>query len=339
MWTLRTTRTERAAVVGILAAYAGITGCRSDWTVPDVPQWELAPSRIDDPHRTDRITSVSAPRADFLWVIDDSCSMADEQASLVAAFPAFAERIVDSGLDYHIGVVSTNIDVPWVDGRLHPGPTALYIDTDTDDPIAEFAQMADLGTGGAPFECGLGAAYHALGANVELNGAFYRSDAALHTVVMSDEDDETPSYVVDPLGFAAWYDELKAAAGASPQDLSFSAIVDLDPASVETGSRYLAVTALIGGTAADITADGSWDGVLAEIADQGVEPTAEFFLSQRPVPPTLTVLEERPDGVTLPHGRDAWRYDPVRNSVVFEGYAPVLGAVLVFDYTPLGYAR
>jgi len=49
-------------------------------------------------------------KVDFLFVIDNSGSMADEQQSLAASFPAFMDTIRDevAAMDYHMMVVSTD---------------------------------------------------------------------------------------------------------------------------------------------------------------------------------------------------------------------------------------
>jgi hypothetical protein len=50
-------------------------------------------------------------KVDFLFVIDDSVSMDDNQAALIASFPGFIDAIrdtVEAGSDYHIMVVDTD---------------------------------------------------------------------------------------------------------------------------------------------------------------------------------------------------------------------------------------
>ena len=52
---------------------------------------------------TDVSTQVTTPEVDVLFVIDNSCSMNNEQSELTANFPSFMAYFLDSGLDYHIG--------------------------------------------------------------------------------------------------------------------------------------------------------------------------------------------------------------------------------------------
>ena len=51
-------------------------------------------------------TTVQA--VDVLWVVDTSCSMAQEQTQLAENFEGFMTHFLDSGLDYHIGVSRCN---------------------------------------------------------------------------------------------------------------------------------------------------------------------------------------------------------------------------------------
>src|SRR5690606_34989448 len=88
---------------------------------------------------------------DVLWVIDTSCSMSQEQVQLASNFADFMAWFLESGLDYHIGVITTNMDpsATHMGGRLQPGNVAgdlLYIDSETPDPVAVFETMAVLGT-------------------------------------------------------------------------------------------------------------------------------------------------------------------------------------------------
>jgi len=154
---------------------------------------------------------------DILFVIDDSSSMAEEQASLAANFPAFIEVLetIEGGLpNVHIGVVSSNMGGETSgscagsgrDGDLLVGPwtcrpegAPFLVDVATEDggrtrnypgTLAEaFTCNAMLGTEGCPYEQHLQAMRRALdGSNLENNG-FLRHDAYLAVVFIADEDD------------------------------------------------------------------------------------------------------------------------------------------------------
>ena len=85
---------------------------------------------------------ITSPEVDVLWVVDNSCSMSEEQEAIASNFPQFMEYFLDSSLDYHIGVVSTDMDDPQQSGLLRPaGGGMRWIDTETDDALARFADL------------------------------------------------------------------------------------------------------------------------------------------------------------------------------------------------------
>src|SRR5687768_1711576 len=77
---------------------------------------------------TDRLVQLTVPQVDVLWTIDNSSSMGDEQQTLIENFPGFADFFVGSGLDYHIGVVTTDLVNPADDGTLRSAQGYAYID-------------------------------------------------------------------------------------------------------------------------------------------------------------------------------------------------------------------
>jgi len=62
---------------------------------------------------------------DMLWVIDNSGSMAEEVARLQDSFDVFMNEFVTLGLDYQIGVTTTDMVATDQSGRL-PGPTETH---------------------------------------------------------------------------------------------------------------------------------------------------------------------------------------------------------------------
>src|SRR5262245_16782774 len=175
---------------------------------------------------------------DLLFVIDNSSSMAGEQALLAENFPRLVEKLeeVPGGLpDLHIGVVSSDLGVPPFEvpsigmsgacegngdgGRLllgapgadcgvEPGVPFLFETIGEDGAernypegeLAEtFACMATLGVSGCGFEQHLEAMRLALDDHPD-NAGFLRDDALLAIVIIADEDDCSPrdSALFDP---------------------------------------------------------------------------------------------------------------------------------------------
>ncbi|HCP46878.1 MAG TPA: hypothetical protein DIU15_12600, partial [Deltaproteobacteria bacterium] len=159
-----------------------------------------------------------ASSVDVLFVIDTSCSMADEQEALAANGPSFTSFFVDSNIPLRIGVTSTNVDeeeTDGLDGRLAGDPT--FLAGDQEDLEQAFLELALMGIDqGHRFEKGLHAAWTALEElGDEVNEDFEREDANLVIIVVSDEPDfsesehETASAWTNWEDFSDWLDEHK----------------------------------------------------------------------------------------------------------------------------------
>lgn len=262
---------------------------------------------------------------DVLFVVDGSGSGLDEQARLANAFGAFLASLAVSDLDYHIGVTSTTADenAAVAEGRLAIVDGELFLTAATADPGSVFARMVDVGTGGG-IERGLASAYLAIDDPAGSNLGFYRDVAALHTVVVSDDPDQS-SDMIAPTAFVTWYDALKA----EDDEGIFSSVSDPPVAEV-----YEAVSAQVGGLALSI--DDDWDASLAALGDATIDVAAraaDFVLAELPVEDSIEVEVEEVDGDLVPFvaGID-WTYDSSGNSVSFVGYLPPPGATVRVAY-------
>lgn len=164
---------------------------------------------------------VGCDKVDLLFVIDNSISMADDQAKLIAAFPGFAAAVrseladVD---DYHVGVITSSPhnhsepascrelgDLTNVSYRLNEDfsstvtPCGPYASGDrymsaADDLETKFSCTAAVGDGGSSIETMADAMLAALqpdkNAAGGCNEGFLREDALLVLVLLADEDDE-----------------------------------------------------------------------------------------------------------------------------------------------------
>ncbi len=156
---------------------------------------------------------------DFLFVIDNSGSMGDPQANLVANFPAFIDGIQATLSDvqsYHVGVATTDDHNSFTpsnppecrqlgalvtstagtnSSNMACGPYAEgfnYI-TEADDLATSFNCAARVGTSGDAFELTMNAMEAAIGEDLNAEGAcnegFIRDEALLVVVLITDEAD------------------------------------------------------------------------------------------------------------------------------------------------------
>jgi len=333
-----------------LLAGAGAVGCQSDQgyntPLPDYGDPHAPP--IESPTVEDRILQLTTPKVDILWMIDNSGSMGDNQAALVKNFPVFMNYFLGSGLDYHIGVTSSDLDSNYngSQGKLRKIGGAGYIEPETTNPVGVFTAMANMGTGGSGNEKGSGAVYDCLEVDRDtFNAGFYRDDASIHTIIISDEPDSTPSNVISHDEFIGWYQDLKDDDG----DRTFSGIIDQN-----FGKVYKNMITQIGGINWDIFG-ADWETVLDQLGIQAAGLKREYFLSHLPVAGTVQVsIDDATTGANLkfvegfldengnltdttgdgmPDGD--WTYDSNRNSITFVQYIPTSLSTVVIDYTVL----
>lgn len=207
---------------------------------------------------------------DLLFVVDDSCNMADEQARLAAGAPQLFGAL--SALDFHVGLVSTDIEDPLQQGRLQSvdadGDPATYdepryLSSETPAPEALFAEMVALGTDGAVTERGLGAIRLAIEQRETFNAGFLRREASLGVVVVSDEDDQTEAALVSGPELAEILGE------ASDWPPTLAALVRTG--GEHRGSAYISLAETLGGPIGEI-GSADWDPFFAELLDQLARP-------------------------------------------------------------------
>ncbi len=303
-------------------------GC-SDYNIHDktAGSGRYNPPDLAAETRTDRIVQVTIPSVDVLWVIDDSCSMSEEQASLTANFSSFMGYFTGSGLDYHVGVTSMDMDAsgPGRSGKLQMDGATAFIDTtfSESEAVSSFTRRAQMCSGtscsGSATERGIDATWGALVTHeAGFNNGFYRQDAGLSIIAISDEDDY--SYMVNLFEFISWLENLKV----DGDMVSFSSIVGPQPLgncteAAEPGARYLQVTQEVGGIDWSIC-NSDWSSVLEELGLQAAGLKREFFLSSVPVVSTLEVEVIPPTGSTLEN--EPFTYSRSRNSILFDALVP-----------------
>lgn len=280
------------------------------------PNWVNNPPNLEAEVRTDRLVQLPVPSVDVLFAVDNSESMAEEQASLAANFDGFIDLFLNSETDYHLGVIATDMDDPDHGGRLVSDGGKLFIDNTMtrEQAVESFGRRAILGTDGARLEKGLESIYTALDRLADNeNEGFYRPEAYLAVVVISDEDDYSTNITVT--AFKDWLGDLKN----ELDKVTFSAVVSTeDGCPEEPGLDYVDVAENFDGVIASIC-DTDWDAVVSDLGLAAAGLQREFFLSDIPVEGSIEV--EVVPGGTYAVG-DGLTYSAARNSVSFTGEIP-----------------
>jgi hypothetical protein len=273
---------------------------------------------------------------DILFVVDNSCSMSQEQASLAVNFASFIQIVEAIDIDYHIGVTTTDtVD----DGHLQG--TVPIITPSSADPAGSFAFNVNLGTNGSAIERGLHCGYLALGAggannNLQPGGAnygFMREDAGLRVIFVSDEPEQSSSVLNWGVGdYVNFYEGLKP----NPDHVVLSDIsggmagCSGAGGSAISGSGYVSATNMTNGISASIC-DPNWVSTLSALAWLSQSFADTFELSQTPVEPSIEV---RMNNVPLFVG---WTYNSGLQAIVFDvDHVPENGDSLQIEYTVLG---
>ena len=193
-------------------------------------------------------------KVDFLFVVENSLSMLEEQTALVNSFPGFM-NVVEQTLgatDFHVMVIDTdaggigdalsaflgNTDAcaPVLGaGHRHNQAgeecgiegTQRYLDSSQPDLAGAFSCVAQVGTLGnpreAPVDALLASLAPAINAPGGCNAGFSRDDAILVVTLIGDEDDATSGG--DP---SAWRQALVNAKGGSDTSIVFLGLIGGD---------------------------------------------------------------------------------------------------------------
>ncbi len=272
---------------------------------------------------------------DILFVVDNSCSMSQEQSSLAVNFASFIQIVDAIDINYHIGVTTTDTGD---DGHLQG--TETIITPGAADPAGSFAFNVNLGINGSATERGLHSGYLALGGggngNLQPGGAnygFVREDAGLRVIFVSDEPEQSSGVLNWSVGdYVNFYQGLKP----NPDHVVLSDIsggmtgCSGAGGNATNGSGYVSATNMTNGISASIC-DPNWVSTLSALAWLSQSFADTFELSQTPVEDSIEV---RMNSVPVFVG---WTYNSGLQAIVFDvDHVPENGDAIEIEYTMLG---
>ncbi len=258
---------------------------------------------------------------DILFTLDRSCSMSEDLNNVKNNFDTFINVLTGIDADYH---VAASVD----DSGCIRG-SDVYIDNtfSASDAIDVFDTMANIyGSYGSLTEKGLALAEATLApGNVGSGGCnegFYREDAFLSMVGVSDEPDQSASPYT-------YYVSLFQGLKDNPDEFVYNAVAGDYPSgcgSADAGTGYYESTVATGGLFLSICAT-DWASHLEVLAVGSVAQKSAFGLTQTPVPETIEVDI---DGIDTAVG---WEYDETANAVQFETeHIPAGGSTIEIHY-------
>ncbi len=277
---------------------------------------------------------------DILLVIDNSCSMQDEQVKLSTGFEAFVEFFDVADIDYQIGIVTTDVQDPAHSGHLVETGGERIIRRSTEDAAEVFRQNVQVGIEGSASERGLDAAGLALSDTLlnAGNAGFLREEALLSIIFVSDEEDGSVLPVNDMINL---FRGRKAQTSRDAFNASALVGLDLDTGlpgecgrdptnpnlGAAPGERYYDVAVQSGGVAGSICEDDFAD-LVSRMGLASSRLRDAFELSRSPDLESLEVEMFLPDDpeegfIVPPEGIDddglyAWVYEEDEEADLFQ---------------------
>ncbi len=253
------------------------------------------------PRRQDIYLQPQQPALDLLFVVDNSCSMVEEQGQLAADASTYIDYLEQQAIDYRIAVVTTDARSALFVGRVP------VITPETPQAAQVFAENVQVGTAGAVDERGLEAVLLALSEPLVSgrNAGFLRPEASLVVIFIADEDDRSPQ---PPEFYAQALATLKGPEGRSR--LVANGVVGPCPG-VGPAPRYRAFFAETGGVAEPICSF-AWNSALRTFPGPGFGYPNFFRLSRAPESAGLQVFI---NGQQVSEA--LWRFNAHANQVVF----------------------
>ena len=276
----------------------------------------------EDVTETFHQTEEETKKLDIMWVIDNSGSMADEQASLGENFDSFITQFINKDVDFKMGITTTDTSSSKKKGKMVTGSdtklTSAAAAANPNQFMTDFKTLVNVGTSGSGYEKGLEATE---GFMEKYADSFVRPDAYLAVVILSDEEDQSPKTVK---AYTDYLKSFKSNAGL----VKIYSIVNVND--VNTGGntvghvRYQQATEQTSGVMSNIMDD--FADVLLEMGDSLIKLLDSFALASAPVDGTLQVFV---NGVET----SAYSYDSASHSIKFDaGNLPPVGAQVTVKY-------
>lgn len=305
---------------------------------------------------TDEFVQGVGKQVDVLFIVDNSGSMSEEQDNLAKNFGTFTQIADLWQNNYHIGVVTTDMDDAKQSGKLIEKSGVRVVTPKTVNGPQILLSMVKQGTNGSGDEQGLSAAEAALtlpnvydsgkkcAADADCksdggfcvpdaedpatkkcggtNRTFVRKNAGLEVVVLSDEEDGSAADINYYTNF------LFSIKGFANKGLFHLHAIVGDAGNgckgsggdAVAGDRYLAVAKATGGKIGSICST-SFAQVLKDIGNVAFGLAQQFFLTRTPEESTIVVKVK---GQVCTKGN--FQYDAASNSVIFPQGSPCMPA-------------
>lgn len=212
----------------------------------------------------------SVDGVDIIWVIDTSGSMGAYTTELLTGIEMMLQALPPTG--WRLAMVSTDPLKAAMEAQfpLLPG-----------DGITEATTMYNNLLRG-PFEKGFDAIYTYMVSN-SYSQSWMRSDAALLVVFVSDEEDQSSSYMPSPSAFTTWYSTLRGGSAFLSAVVNVhqaDSVCSSPPSTINIGYDYMDAVTVMGGYIVDICSS-DWTAGVTD-ATQQLLPYESWELTHEP---------------------------------------------------------
>tara|TARA_Y100000593_G_scaffold71742_1_gene131759 strand:- start:1279 stop:2796 length:1518 start_codon:yes stop_codon:yes gene_type:complete len=263
------------------------------------------------------------PVLDVLWVIDNSGSMNVFQQNLATNIGSFMSAFTATGADYNMAVITTD---RWT--------FTTILTPQTPNVEQELSNLVVTGIMGSGMERGIQMSYQSLSSATAAGpgGMFFRADATLIVIYVSDEQDwSSPGWS----SYINFFDNIKPVG----QFIPYGVIADTPsgctytyngyPRTLQPGWGYWDLIDYYGGSWYSICAT-DWGVQLQDLAG---EVTGRRMFELDEPDPIETTIEVTVNGQVTTD----WTYDSGVNAVVFnEGHVPEEGQTIEINYAVWG---
>ncbi|MNK11907.1 hypothetical protein D3C87_299580 [compost metagenome] len=283
-------------------------------------------------------------KVDIVWMIDSSSSMSQHQARLNDQIPTLVSTLNALKMDYHMAVVTSSMGgtaEQQTGGKFVGSPK--YVTRSTPNLVNVLKARMLVGESGSNNERGLESVETALSAgylNTEGRG-FFRDEALLVVIALSDEDDKSKS-TSDAAAtyYKNFFDSIKRPWVDGTRSWMFSFIGVLNLSSqcttfndyAEPGLAFIKLADASGGVKTSICTN-NLSSAVSGIRARIFQILTDFKLSKKPDPATIVV---KINGQVVPQSStNGWDYIEDLNIIRFYGSAvPAADASIKVDFKP-----
>lgn len=267
-------------------------------------------------------------KVDFLWVVDDSCSMASSQAATAAAGSLFGSRLQSAGLDWRAGAVTTGWYPSAYDGAFQDWTTNV---------ATMQGWFSAFGIGGSGSERGFSGLQTYVGRTGPSNPGPFRADAQAHFIFLTDTREQSS---VQPQAMVTYFGQRFPGQRAVAHGILCPEGANCEDDSETNPGKYHTLIRLTGGVVGNIEVFKPQNPSAAERTQQA--NTIDAILSaviggtgtqlQRPpISATIKVAVATTRGMCnasdVPRDRtNGWDIDPATRRIVFFGNCIPSGA-------------